>query len=357
MNKRSLQFLETLVNTPSPSGHESRGLRVWMDYAGQYADETYSDAYGNCVAVLNKGGGPRLMLAGHADEIGMTVNFIDDDGYVYVRRLGGTNPAITKAQRVTIHSRKGPVKGVVGSVAPHLMRTETGAPKVPKIHEVFVDIGVGSRKAAEKLIRVGDPITLNDQFELLRGDLAVARAFDNRVGTWAVAETLRLLQSGKAKLNAEVCAVANTMEEVGLFGARQIAYSLHPDIALVMDVTHATDYPTVDKRQHGDIKVGQGPTVTHGNCNHPEVIKRVEQVAKRLKINLQHEAISSTSGTDTDAVFWTRGGIPSGLISLPNRYMHSPVEVVSLKDLEQIPQLMAGFAKSLKKGDKFKVKI
>ena len=357
MNKRSLKFLETLVNTPSPSGHESRGLRVWMDYAGQYADETYSDAYGNCVAVLNKGGGPRLMLAGHADEIGMTVNFIDDDGYVYVRRLGGTNPAITKAQRVTIHSRKGPIKGVVGSVAPHLMRTETGASKVPKIHEVFIDIGVGSSKAAEKLIRVGDPITLNDQFELLRGDLAVARAFDNRVGTWAVAETLRLLQSGKAKLNAEVCAVANTMEEVGLFGARQIAYSLHPDIALVMDVTHATDYPTVDKRQHGDIKVGQGPTVTHGNCNHPEVIKRVEQVAKRLKINLQHEAISSTSGTDTDAVFWTRGGIPSGLISLPNRYMHSPVEVVSLKDLEQIPQLMAGFAKSLKKGDQFKVKI
>ena len=357
MNKRSLQFLETLVNTPSPSGHESRGLRVWMDYAGQYADETYSDAYGNCVAVLNKGGGPRLMLAGHADEIGMTVNFIDDDGYVYVRRLGGTNPAITKAQRVTIHSRKGPVKGGVGSVAPHLMRTETGAPKVPKIHEVFIDIGVGSRKAAEKLIRVGDPITLNDQFELLRGDLAVARAFDNRVGTWAVAETLRLLQSGKAKLNAAVCAGANTIEEGGLFGARQIAYSLHPDIALVMDVTHATDYPTVDKRQHGDIKVGQGPTVTHGNCNHPEVIKRVEQVAKRLKINLQHEAISSTSGTDTDAGFWTRGGIPSGLISLPNRYMHSPVEVVSLKDLEQIPQLMAGFAKSLKKGDQFKVKI
>ncbi|HJN81510.1 MAG: M42 family metallopeptidase [Verrucomicrobiota bacterium] len=357
MNKRSLQFLETLVNTPSPSGYESRGLRVWMDYAGQYADETYSDAYGNCVAVLNKGGGPRLMLAGHADEIGMTVNFIDDNGYVYVRRLGGTNPAITKAQRVTVHTRKGPVKGVVGSVAPHLMNTATTALKVPKIHEVFVDIGVDSRKAAEKLIRIGDPITLNDQFELLRGDLAVARAFDNRVGTWAVAETLRLLKSSKSKLNAEVCAVANTMEEVGLFGARQIAYSLHPDVALVMDVTHATDYPTVDKRQHGDIKVGQGPTVTHGNCNHPEVIRRVEQVAKRLKINLQHEAISATSGTDTDAVFWTRGGIPSGLISLPNRYMHSPVEVVSLKDLEQIPQLMAGFAKSLKKGDQFKVKI
>ena len=238
-----------------------------------------------------------------------------------------------------------------------LMKGDSGKGGAPQIQDLFIDIGVSSRKAAEKLIRVGDPITLNDQFEILRDDLAIARAFDNRVGTWAVAETLRLLKSGKTRLNVEVCAVANTMEEVGLFGARQIAYSLHPDVALVMDVTHATDYPTVDKRQHGDIKVGEGPTVTHGNCNHPEVIKRIEQVAKRLKINLQHEAISATSGTDTDAIFWTRGGIPSGLISLPNRYMHSPVEVVSLKDLEQIPQIMAGFAKSIKRGEEFKVKI
>ena len=265
MNKDSLQFLETLVNTPSPSGHESRGLRVWLDYVDKFADETYSDSYGNCVAVLNKGGGPRLMLAGHADEIGMTVNYIDDKGYVYVRKLGGTNPAITKAQRLTIHARKGPVKGVVGSVAPHLMKGDSSAEASPKMQDLFVDIGVSSRKAAEKVIRVGDPITLNDKFEVLRNDLVIARAFDNRVGTWAVAETLRLLKNSKTKLNVEVCAVANTMEEVGLFGARQIAYSLHPEVALVMDVTHATDYPTVDKRQHGDIKVGHGPTVTHGN--------------------------------------------------------------------------------------------
>jgi endoglucanase len=237
------------------------------------------------------------------------------------------------------------------------MKGDNGTSGSTKIQDLFVDIGVNSRKAAEKLIHIGDPITLNDKFEILRDDLVIARAFDNRVGTWAVAETLRLLKTSKAKLNVEVCAVANTMEEVGLFGARQIAYSLHPEVALVMDVTHATDYPTVDKRQHGDIKVGQGPTVTHGNCNHPEVIKRIEQVAKRLKINIQHEAISATSGTDTDAIFWTRGGIPSGLISLPNRYMHSPVEVVSTKDLEQIPQIMAGFAKSIKRGEQFKVKI
>src|SRR5205823_7629491 len=164
-------------------------------------------------------------------------------------------------------------------------------------------IGATGRKEAEKLVRIGDPITLADEFELLRNDLAIARAFDNRIGTFAVAEALRLLHESKRKLNAEICAVSNIMEEVGLLGARQIAYSLKPDIALVVDVTHATDYPTVNKAQHGDIKVGQGPTLTHGGCNHPEVVARLEAVAKAKKIPLQHEAMSSTSGTDTDAIF------------------------------------------------------
>ena len=356
MRDTSLNFLKTLVNTPSPVGHETRGQRVWLDYAKQFADETFSDAYGNCVAVLNKGGSPRIMLAGHADEIAMAVNYIDDHGFIYVRRMGGVDAAITKAQRVTIHTRGGPVKGVVGNVAPHLMKLE-GDPKPPKIHEIFIDIGVASRKEAEKVIRVGDPITLVDEFDILRGDLAVARAFDNRIGTFAVIEALRLLKESKAPLHAEVCAVSNVQEEVGLLGARQIAYSLKPDIALVVDVTHATDYPTVSKAQHGDVKVGKGPALTHGGCNHPEVVKRLEEVAAKKKIPLQHEAMSSTSGTDTDAIFWTRGGIASALISLPNRYMHSPVEVVSLKDLDQIPQLLAAFVSSLKKGEQFKVKI
>jgi endoglucanase len=296
------------------------------------------------------------MLAGHADEIAMAVNYVDGDGYIYVRRMGGVDAAITKAQRVTIHTRSGPVRGVVGNVAPHLTKQE-GDPKPPKIHEIFIDIGAGNKKEAEKLVRVGDPITLVDEFELLRGDLAVARAFDNRIGTWSVIEALRLLSESKGKLHAEVCAVSNVQEEVGLFGARQIAYSLKPDVALVVDVTHATDYPTVNKAQHGDIKIGGGPAVTHGGCNHPEVVKRIEEVAKAKKITLQHEAMSATSGTDTDVIFWTRGGIASALISLPNRYMHSPVELVSLKDLEQIPQLLAAFAQSVKKGDQFKVQI
>lgn len=356
MREASLKFLKHLVNTPSPVGHETRGQRVWLDYVKKFADETFSDAYGNCVAVLNKGGSPRIMLAGHADEIAMAVNYIDDNGYLYVRRMGGVDAAITKAQRVVIHTRRGPVKGVVGNVAPHLSRQE-GEPKPPKIHDLFIDIGVSKRAEAEKVVRVGDPITLVDEFDILRGDLAVARAFDNRIGTFAVAEALRLLAESTGKIRAEVCAVSNVQEEVGLLGARQIAYSLHPDVALVVDVTHATDYPTVSKAQHGDVKIGAGPAVTHGGCNHPEVVARIEAVAKAKKIPLQHEAMSSTSGTDTDAIFWTRGGIASALISLPNRYMHSPVEVVSLKDLEQIPQLLAAFVQSVKKGEKFKVKI
>ncbi|HWQ92342.1 MAG TPA: M42 family metallopeptidase [Clostridia bacterium] len=356
MREQSLDFLRTLVNTPSPVGHEARGQRVWLDYARQFADETFSDAYGNCVAVLNKGGSPRLMLAGHADEIAMAVNYINEEGFVYVRKLGGVDAAITRAQRVIIHTPNGPVKGVVGNVAPHLMKEEKD-PKPPKIHDLFIDIGVSSRKEAQKLVEIGNPITLTYEFDLLRDDLAVARAFDNRIGTFAVAETLRLLKESKATLDAEVCAVSNVQEEVGLFGARQIAYSLKPDLAVVVDVTHATDYPNINKPQHGDVRVGGGPTLTHGGCNHPEVVARLQRVAKTKKIPLQHEAMSATSGTDTDVVFWTRGGIASALVSLPNRYMHSPVELVSLKDLEQIPQLLAAFAASVKRGEEFKVRI
>jgi putative aminopeptidase FrvX len=356
MQTASLKFLETLVNTPSPSGYEARGQKVWLDYVRRFAAETFTDAYGNAVAVFNKGGSPRLMLAAHADEIAMVVNYINEEGFLYVRKLGGVDAAITKAQRVTVHTRQGPVKGVVGNVAPHLTKGDDER-KLPKIHELFIDLGVSHRKAAEALVQVGDPITLNDQFELLRNDLAIARAFDNRVGTFAVAETLRLLSEAKGAPTAEVCAVSNIMEEVGLYGARQIAYALKPDLAVVVDVTHATDCPTIHQPQHGNVKIGGGPTLTRGGCNHPVVVDRLETVARREKIKLQFEAMSATSGTDTDVIFWTRGGIPSALVSLPNRYMHSPVELVSLRDLEQIPKLLAAFARSLKPTDSFKVAI
>lgn len=357
MRKESLEFLRTLVNTPSPVGHETRGQRVWMDYVKPFAAKTYSDAYGNCVAVLNPGGSPRLMMCGHADEIAMAVNYITDEGYLYVRKMGGVDAAITRAQRAIIHTEAGPVKAVFGNVAPHLTSKDDKEAKPPKIHDLFLDIGVSSRKEAEKLVSIGDPITLADEFDLLRGDLAVARAFDNRVGTFAVAEALRLLSGSAGKLRAEVCAVSNVQEEVGLLGARQIAYSLKPDVALVVDVTHATDYPTVSKPQHGDVRLGAGPTLTRGGCNHPVVVERLKSLARAKNIPLQQEAMSASSGTDTDVIFWTRGGIASALVSLPNRYMHSPVELISLKDLEHIPELLAAFALSLKKGEEFKVEI
>src|SRR5687767_3194268 len=198
MREASLNFLQRLLNTPSPPGHEHRGQRVWLDYARQFADETFSDAYGNAVAVYNKGGSPRIMLAGHADEIAMSVNFINKEGFIYVRKLGGIDPAITRAQRVVIHTRKGPVKGVVGNVPPHLTKTEKDR-KTPEIHDLFIDIGASDKKEAEKLVRIGDPVTLADAFDLLRGDLAVSRAFDNRIGTFAVAEALRVLKESKKK--------------------------------------------------------------------------------------------------------------------------------------------------------------
>lgn len=356
MRPESLHFLETLVNTPSPSGHETRGQRVWLDYVKAFADDTYSDAHGNCVAVANRGGSPRIMLAAHADEIAMTVNYVTDEGFIHVRRAGGINAAITRAQRAVVHTRGGPVSGVFGSVAPHLTKGDDRKDE-PKIHDLFLDIGAGNRAEVLKLVRIGDPVTLSDRFELLRGDLAVARAFDNRIGTWAVAEALRRLQGEKGKYAAEVCAVSNIQEEVGLLGARQIAYSLKPDVAIVVDVTHATDIPTVDKRQHGDVKLGAGPTLTHGGSNHVDVVARLESCAAERNIPLQHEATSSSSGTDTDVIFWTRGGIPSALVSLPNRYMHSPVEVVSLQDLDHIPDLLAAFVLSVAKGEQFKVTI
>src|SRR5258708_5804928 len=303
MREHSLNFLKTLVNAPSPVGHETRGQRVWLDYAAQFAEETFSDAYGNCVAVLNKGGSPRLMLAGHADEIAMSVNYINDDGFIYVRKMGGVNAAITKAQRVIIHSSRGnrsPVKGVVGNVTPHLMKEEKDQ-KVPQMHDLFIDIGVSSRKAAQELVRIGDPVTLADEFDLLRNDLAVARAFDNRIGTFAVAEALRLLKSSKTKLHTEVCAVSNVQEEVGLLGARQIAYSLKPDVALVVDVTHATDYPTVNKLQHGDVKIGRGPTITHGGLKKSPGVRPKEVGGKKKKKSVQHQAELKTRGEGTEA--------------------------------------------------------
>jgi len=223
MREQSIQFLRTLVNTPSPVGHEVRGQRVWLNYAKQFADETFSDAYGNCVAVLNKGGSPRLMLAGHADEIAMAISYINDEGFIYVRKMGGVDAAITKAQRVVIHTRNGPVRGVVGNVAPHLMKDEK-EPKAPKMHDLFIDIGAGDRKEAEKLVRIGDPITLTDEFEVLRNDLAVARA-DLHLVTEQVGNDTTALEQDTSQLQGARSALSAAQAHV--FEQALLANSLH----------------------------------------------------------------------------------------------------------------------------------
>lgn len=356
MRKASLDFLKELVSTHAPSGAEAPLQRVWLDYVSQYADKTESDAYGNVVATLNPGASPRIMLAAHADEIAMAVNYIDANGFVYVRRLGGVDPAVLRAQRVSIHTRKGLIQGVIGNTAIH-MKDASARGKVPPIHELYIDIGAKDKKAAEKLVRIGDPVTNNNEFEILRDDIAISRVFDNRIGSWSIAETLRTLHPHRKRLKAEICVVSNIMEEIGCLGVKQITHKLNPDAAIVVDVTHATDSPGIEKAQHGDVKLGHGPTLTHGSGNHAVLVERLEKIAKRKKINLQHEAASRTTGTDTDEVFLTRDGVPSALISLPNRYMHSPSEMIHLGDLEAIPQLLTGFCQSVRSGEKFKIRI
>ncbi len=357
MKKKSLKFLEKLVNTPSPCSRELPGQKVWRDQVRDFADEITSDDYGNLVATINPGGGKRVVLAAHADEIAMTVSYINDGGYIYVRRLGGINPMIMPAQRVVVHTEAGPVKGVIGCVAPHLSRANNDKPKVPALSDLFIDIGASSRDQALKLVQIGDMITVDAGFEQLNENIAVARAFDNRTGTFAVAEALRILSENRSDLKVEVCCVSNIMEEVGCLGIRQVGYELKPDVAIITDVTHATDYPTVSRETHGDIRLGQGPSLTFGGGNHPMVLQMLQKVADEKGISYQREAASNTSGTDLDALFWTRGGIPCGLISLPNRYMHSPVEMIHLGDLEKIAEWMAAFCLSMKNSTSFKVAL
>ena len=356
MREESLSFLRKLLSTPSPTGFEVAGQQVWRDYVAHFADSVESDAYGNVYATLNPEGSPTVMLTGHADEIGFMVNYITDEGFIYYRPIGGVDPALVRGRRVTVHSQQGPVLGVTAAPPVHL-RDRTKEAKPPKHHENFIDIGVTSREEAEKLVQIGDPITYVDDFQLLRDDVAVARAFDNRVGTFAAAEALRLAAESREQLQAKVVAVSTVMEEIGCHGAGMAAYHLNPDVAIVTDVTHATDLPDLCKKQHGYVKLGSGPVIAHSARVHPLVRRRLVKVANEHGIPLQHEASPNRTGTDLDQIFLTRAGVPTALVSLPNRYMHTPVEMIRLKDLEQVGELMAHFALDLQAGERFYVRI
>jgi endoglucanase len=355
MRPESLEFLKSLLNTVSVTSQERPAQRVWRDYARRYADRVESDAYGNVFATLNEGGSPKIMVTGHSDEIGFMVQHVSGDGFVYLTGVGGVDPALVRGQRMVVQGRRGPVLGVTGTLAPH-MQDRDAKPEVPKLHECFLDVGAKSRAEAEKLVRVGDVVTFADGFEMLRGDLAVARGCDNRIGIFAAAEALRLLR-GQKKLAACVVAVSTVQEEIGLHGAAMAGYRVHPDAALVADVGQATDVPSVNKKRWGDTKLGGGPILGFGSANHPVLVERLEAAAKRRKIPLQFSTDPRWTGTDADAIFVQRGGIPCASIGLPNRYMHSPVEVIHLGDLERMAALMAGFCLDARKGETFAVEL
>ncbi|MHC4718196.1 MAG: M42 family metallopeptidase [Planctomycetota bacterium] len=354
MRKESLKFLKELLSAPTPSGHESPGQRIWCDYARRFADEVRTDAYGNAVAVLNPGGDPKIMIDGHVDEIGLIVKYIDDKGFVYVQRIGGVDPALVRGKRVNIHTAKGVVRGVIGAPAIHLRERGKDA-KVPKMHESYVDIAARDGADARKRVSVGDPITFVDDFEMLNRNVAVARAFDNRIGTWVAIEALRPL--ARRKLQAAVYACSTVQEEVGLSGARMTVVNVRPDAALVVDVTHATDTPGIDMKQHGEVKMGEGPTISIGRENHPVLVDRLRKTAAARKIPAQFEAFSTTGATDAWAIYINNGGVPAVVVGVPNRYMHTTVEMLDLRDLQRAADLLTAFVAGVKKGERFAVKV
>ena len=355
MEKGPLRFLEDLIVTPSPSGFETGAQRVWASYVKHCCDEFSSDAYGNAFASLGPASKkPHIVLAGHIDELGFMVSHISDEGFLFVQGIGGIDRALFRGQRVRVHGRKGSIPGVTGSLAIHLQDADDRK-KVPELHEMYVDIGAGSRSEAEKHVRVGDAITYADGFDRLENNRVAARGCDNRIGVWSAGEALRRL--AKKPPACRVTAVSTVQEENGLYGATMAAYALKPDVALVVDVTHGTDIPNSSKPKHGDVRLGRGPVVSFGSSNHPLVVQRLLDVAATEKIPVQCEANPRRTGTDADAFFLQRGGIPTAAIGLPNRYMHSPVEVIDLGDLEAIARLLAAFCRSVKPGDSFHVKL
>jgi endoglucanase len=356
MRPESLEFLGNLLNTPTPSSDEARGQRVWLDYVKPFADSVETDTYGNAIATLNPTGSPKVMVEGHADEIAFQIQYIDDDGFIYFSGVGGHDPSLARGQRVHIHGRNGPVLGVIGALAIH-MQDRSKKAEVPELHELFIDIGAANRKDAEKRVAVGDLITYIVGWQQLNGDIYIARACDNRIGTFVAAEVLRLCAKAGKKLKAQVVAASAIGEENGLYGAEMIGYSVKPDAALVIDVGQATDIPVTNKKRFGDTRLGQGPILSRGSVNHPTLVKRLEDVAIKHKFAFQRGIDPRRSGTDADAIFLQRGGIATAAIGVPNRYMHTPVEAIHLKDLENLAEWLTAFILDLKPGETFKVKI
>jgi putative aminopeptidase FrvX len=352
VNEPQRAFLDELLETPSPSGFETRGQRVWTDYVSEFADEVRTDSYGNAIAVHEgSGDGPSVALTGHADEIGFVVRDISSDGFIRLGRIGGADKTVSRGQHVTIHAADGPVSGVIGQTAIHLRDEHETA----DIDEQHVDIGVESEERARELVSVGDPITVASTVRELDGSRLAARGMDNRIGTWAAAEGLR--RASEADVDATVYAVSTVQEEVGLQGAKMVGFDLAPDAAIVVDVTHATDDPGTPGNRSTGIELGGGPVVARGGANHPVLVESMRENAATADIPVQLQATGSRTGTDADAIFTERGGIPSLNLGLPNRYMHTPVELIDTADLDTLAELLGAFVADIEGDGTFAVDI
>ena len=344
MKKASLDFLKSLIAQPSPSGFEQPVQKVWRQQMKSYADKVWTDVHGNTIAVLNPKGTPRVMLAGHCDEVGFMVNYINDEGFLYFSAIGGVDPGLVSARRVKIFTQKGVIDGVVGRKAIHMMDQEERK-KVPEMHKLWIDIGAKDKKEAQKLVSVGDPIVFDYGFLALRNGMAVSRGFDDRIGSFAVAETLSLLAGKKPK--AAVFAVSTVQEELGLRGARTSAFGIDPHVGIAVDVGNATDHPDADKQKAGEIKLGQGPVIVRGPNINPVVEKGLMSAARKARVPFQTLGASRATGTDANAMQINRAGVAAGLVSVPNRYMHTPVEMISLDDLDNTSKILAAFIMTL----------
>ncbi|MCS6777289.1 MAG: M42 family metallopeptidase [Chloroherpetonaceae bacterium] len=340
MQEDAFAFLKQIVDTPGPSGYEQPVQQVFRERVSAFADAVQTDVLGNVIAVKNPEGAPRIMLAGHADEIGFMVRYISEDGFLYFGQIGGHDAVVTVGQRVYVHTRHSPILGVLGRKAIHLMEPEERN-KVPGIHDLWIDIGAGSRKEAEELVQIGDCVTYAQELQRLQGNRATARSFDNKMGCFIVAETLRLL--AQTRVTAAIFGVATVQEEIGLRGARTAAFSIDPLIGIATDVGHATDFPGADKKRIGDIKLGGGPILVRGANINPKVFDLLVRTAQELDIPVQVAAAPGGTATDANVMQLNRLGMATGLISVPLRYMHTPCEVMSLDDIENAVRLMAGF--------------
>ncbi len=338
METQAHQFLKDLLAAPGPSGHEQPVQEVVRQYVKSFADSVRTDVHGNVIVGANVNAAQRVLLAGHCDQIGLAVSHIDEKGFIYALPIGGWDPVQLIGQRMTIWTRSGPVAAVIARKAIHLL-TESERKKNLELEDLWLDIGANDRDEAAALVRIGDPVTLVLGYQEMRNGLANAPGMDNVTGVWVVIEAAR-----RAKAQGHSCAlfaVSTVQEEIGLRGAQTSAYGVDPAIGIAVDVTHATDFPTMDKRQKGDVKLGGGPVLDRGPIVNPRLFDRMVDVAAARSIPVQITAHGRSTGTDANAIQLARAGVVTGLISIPNRYMHSAVEMIALDDIDRAADLLA----------------